>query len=287
MDTTMFDQAKQTSIDLAVQFGPKLLVALILIAFGMIAGKWTAGMTARAIRRFGLEPPLQRLLARLVHVFVVALFAVMALQNIGIQLLPLLAGLGLAGAGVALAMQGVLSNVVAGLTVIFTKPFLVGQYISVVGEEGRVESINLFNTVLSHADRSQVVIPNRKVVGEILHNYGSIRQITVTASVSREADLDGALAAVADILKNSPRVLKEPAPLVLVGLQTPVSIDIQLRPWVSVLDYEPAASDLAQAIVETFRARGIPGPVPRNEVRMLEARTPEMDAHGQALGWVG
>ena len=89
----------------------------------------------------------------------------------------LIAGLGVAGAGVALAMQGVLSNVAAGLTIIFTRPFKVGEYIAIAGVEGRVEEISLFDTVLSHPDRSTVVVPNRKIVGEILHNYGSIRQI--------------------------------------------------------------------------------------------------------------
>ena len=110
------------------------------------------------------------------RVLVVALFAVMALQNLGVELLPLIAGLGVAGAGIALAMQGVLGNIVAGFTIIFTKPFRVGEYISIVGVEGQVESIELFSTRLSHADRSIVVVPNRKIVGEIMHNYGQIRQ---------------------------------------------------------------------------------------------------------------
>jgi small conductance mechanosensitive channel len=101
----------------------------------------------------------------------------MALQNLGIELLPLIAGLGVAGAGIALAMQGVLSNVAAGLTIIFTRPFRVGEYIAIVSVEGEVLDISLFSTVLDAPDLSQVVIPNRKIVGEILHNYGKIRQV--------------------------------------------------------------------------------------------------------------
>ncbi len=73
----------------------------------------------------------------------------MALQNLGVQLLPLIAGLGVAGAGIALAMQGVLSNLVAGLSIILTKPFRVGQYIQVAGVEGQVEQVSLFSTILT------------------------------------------------------------------------------------------------------------------------------------------
>ena len=90
------------------------------------------------LRRLDLEPPVLQLLTRVARVLVVVLFAIMALQNLGVELLPLIAGLGVAGAGIALATQGVLSNMVAGLTIIFTKPYRVGEYISIVGVEGQV-----------------------------------------------------------------------------------------------------------------------------------------------------
>src|SRR5271166_273141 len=143
---------------------------------GIFVGGWVARATARGLHRLNLEPPVLELLTRVARILVLALFAIMALQNLGVELLPLIAGLGVAGAGIALATQGVLSNMVAGLSIIFTKPYRVGEYISIVGVEGQVESITLFNTALLHADRSRIVVPNRKVVGEILHNYGKIRQ---------------------------------------------------------------------------------------------------------------
>src|SRR4029077_15412180 len=110
-------------------------------------------------------PPIRALFTRFVWALCVLLFAIMALQNLGVELLPLGAGLGVAGAGAGLATQGVLSNMVAGLSIIFAKPFRVGEYIAIAGVEGVVESITLFSTTLVHADRSRVVIPNRKVVG--------------------------------------------------------------------------------------------------------------------------
>src|ERR1700693_1964314 len=125
------------------------------------------------------------------------------------ELLPLIAGIGVAGAGIALAMQGVLSNMVAGLTIIFTRPFRVGEYIHIAGVEGSVETIHLFSTTLSHADLSRVVIPNRKIVGEILHNYGQIRQVEVVVGVAYDTDLSRAVAAIREVLEGNPRVLKD------------------------------------------------------------------------------
>src|SRR5689334_8203922 len=190
-----------TITDLALQFGLKVLGAVVILAAGVMAGRWVGGATERGRARLALEPPVRQLLVRIVRVLVLGLFAIMALQNLGVELLPLIAGLGVAGAGIALAMQGVLSNIVAGLTIIFTRPFRVGEYISIVGVEGRVENISLFNTTLSHTDLSRVVVPNRKIVGEILHNYGSIRQVQIMVGVSYDTELSRALAVIHEVLQ--------------------------------------------------------------------------------------
>jgi small conductance mechanosensitive channel len=257
-------------IDLAVRFGPKVLVAVGIIVVGIYAGRWAGRVADRGLSKFHLEPPVRELLVRILRVLVLALFAIMALQNLGVELLPLIAGLGVAGAGIALAMQGVLSNVVAGLTIIFTKPFRVGEYISIVGEEGVVENISLFSTVLSHADQSQVVIPNRKIVGEILHNYGEIRQLDIAVSVAYDTDLDEALAVINELLQANPRALKDPPPLVAVSALAPFSITIAIKPWVSVPDYMQVRGEVNKSVIEAFRSRNIVIPLPQQEVRLLE-----------------
>src|SRR6185436_3752772 len=102
-------------------------------------------------------------------------------------------------------------------TIIFSRPFRVGEYISIVKEEGEVLDISLFTTTLGHADLSKVVIPNRKIVGEILHNYGKIRQLGLEVGVSYDTDIDAALDAVRDVLRANARVLTEPAATVAVS----------------------------------------------------------------------
>lgn len=263
------DQAKGTLLDLAVRFGPKLLVAILILIAGFIVSRWVARWLARALARIELEPPVRILLMRVVRLLVLLLFVIMALQNMGVELLPLLAGLSVAGAAVALATQGVLSNVAAGLTIIFTKPFRVGQYVQIVGVEGQVEAITLFSTTLSHTDRSLIVIPNRKVVGEILHNYGRIRQLDVAVGVAYDTDLSTALAAIQEILRNNPRVLKDPAPFIQTTQLGTSAVVIAVKPWVSVADFGDATGEINKSIVETFRGRGIVIPYPQHEVRLL------------------
>ena len=263
------DQVRRTVIDLAIKFGPKVLVAIIILAAGVFVGRWIGSATDRMLVRMHLEPPVRLLLVRVVKVLVLGLFAIMALQNLGVELLPLIAGLGVAGAGIALAMQGVLGNVVAGLTIIFTRPFRVGEYIAIVGVDGQVENISLFSTTLSHTDRSLVVVPNRKIVGEILHNYGTIRQVQVTVGVAYDTELSHALAVIDEVMQRNPRLLKDPAPVIQVAMLADSSINIAVKPWTSVTDYVVVTGEVNRAIVESFRGRNIVIPFPQQEVRIL------------------
>jgi small conductance mechanosensitive channel len=268
------DQVKATAIDMVLKFGPKVLVAAAIMVAGHFVGRWLGRMFEQLLVRFKLEAPVRSLLVRVAYLIVLVLFAIMALQNLGVELLPLIAGLGVAGAGIALAMQGVLGNIVAGLTIIFTHPFHVGDYISIGNEEGEVLDVTLFATTVGHTDHSRVVIPNRKIVGEILHNYGKIRQLPLSVGVAYSTNIDQALAAIDAILRANPRVLQEPAPVVGVRQLADSSVVISINPWVAVPDYVAALGEINKSVLEAFRAQGIAIPFPQHEVRMLGNAAP-------------
>jgi small conductance mechanosensitive channel len=265
------EQARTTAIDLALKFGPKVLAALLILTIGFLVGRWLAKWLEKGLLHLEMEPPARQLLVRIGRIVVFVLFGIMALQNLGVELLPLIAGRGVAGAGIAFAMQGVLTNLIAGITIIMTKPFRVGEYIGIIGVEGTVDAITLFQTTLTHPDRSHVVVPNRKIVGEILHNYGKIRQLNVTVGVSYDSDVTKALSLVQDVLNTNARVLRDIPPVIAVATLADSSVNIAIKPWVAVTDFGPAAGEVNQAVLETFRARGIAIPFPQREIRMLGA----------------
>lgn len=263
------NQTQGKLIGLAIEFGPRLLTALFILVVGYYVGSWVGRILDKLLVRLELDITLRQLLVRIARVLVLLLFLIMALQNLGVDLLPLIAGLGVAGAGIALAMQGVLSNLAAGLTIIFTRPYRVGEYISIAGEEGLVESVSLFSTTLSHLDLSRVVIPNRKIAGEILHNYGEIRQVNLSVGVAYNTDIGQALAAVDEVLRGNARILREPEPFVQVATLADSSVVIGVKPWVKVPDYPQAIGELNRSLLETFRKQGISIPFPQSEVRLL------------------
>ncbi len=248
-----------------------LFSALVVVVVGFIAARWIGKLTDRWLTSKAMEPPVRMLLVRVARLLVFGMALVIALGTAGMDVTALIAGVGVAGLGIGLAMQGILSNLMAGLTIIFTKPFRFGEYIEIAGVQGQVTNIDLFTTTLLHADHSQIVIPNRKIVGEILHNYGHIRQLDLLVGVAYNTNISGALVIVRGVLTRNARVLKEPAPIVGVTTLADSSISIAIKPWTTVADYGPAQAEIYQAIVEQFHENKIEIPFPQREVRMLTA----------------
>ena len=253
----------------AVQYGLQAAVALGILIGGMMASRGAANFTQQALEKQTLEPPVRLLLVRIVKIIVILFTAMIALQTLGVPIAPLLAGVGVAGVDVGLALQGVLSNVMAGLSIIFSKPYKVGEHISLLGVHGDVLVIDIFTTTLMHADHSRVLIPNRKIVGEILHNFGVIRQLHLTVPLSHRVKIDDALAHVKDILQQHPLVLKDPAPSVGVSSLGESSIALAVEPWAAVTNYNVVQGELNTLILERFRTHGIELPSSRHDVHLV------------------
>ena len=254
-----------------IRFGFQVLGAVLVFALGALVARWAGGFAHQWLEHHDMEPPVRMLLVKTIQVLILVFTTMAALGQLGVQIAPLLAGVGVAGLGMGLALQGVLTNVIAGLSIIFTKPYRVGEHISILGVQGDVVTIDLFSTTLIHPDRSRVVIPNRKIVGEILHNFSNIRQLHLAVSVAYSTNLTEALAVLRAILASNSGVLKDPAPAVGISQLGDSGITISIDPWVSVADFGRVQGELNQAFVERFHSAHIQIPRPQREVRMLPA----------------
>jgi len=254
-----------------VDHGMQILTALVLMGIGVFIARWVGNLLHRWLRLRAYDEPVSNLIVKVVKLLIIGFIGVMSLGQMGVQITPLIAGIGVAGVGVSLAMQGILGNLVAGLTIIFSKPFTIGEYIELLGVYGQVTDIALFSTTLQHTDNSRVIVPNRKIVGEILHNYGHIRQLDLTATIGYGADLTRALAIVSNILQQNPMVLTEPAPVVGIAALHESSIALAIRPWVKVEDFVAAQAAIYQAVIENFRDEKIEIPIPRRDIHFLNS----------------
>jgi small conductance mechanosensitive channel len=263
---------KTTLVEFAVRYGLQILGALVIVFVGVkVAGYLGVMLDKWLERRAALDVSLRNLLVRGLKFVVVGTTLVIAAEKIGVPVASLIAGLGVAGVGIGLAMQGVLSNLVAGMTIFFLKPFRVGEYIDILKEHGEVVDITLFSTTLRHTDQSLIVIPNRQIAGEILHNYGMKRQLDIRIGIAYAADIGKAIDLARQTVLADERVLKDPAPLIGVRELSDSALTVSVRPWVPVADYEEALLDLHRALVEAYRSSNIEIPFPQREIRVLNA----------------
>ena len=261
---------KDLTMELLLRYGFQVLAAFAILAVGFLVARWLGGLADQRFQKQQMEPPMRILLVRVIRILVLIMAFVVALDKFGFSIAPLVAGIGVAGIGLGFALQGVLGNLMAGLTIIFTKPFRVGEYIEINNVRGDVAAIELSTTTLIQGDLSLVIVPNRKIVGEILHNFGTMRQLTLTIRVPHTVDLNAALLAARQVVAQSARVLKDPAPSVGIAAVDDTGIKIAAWAWVRVVDVVPAEPELYQSLVEAFRARGIGVPASAHEVRLLE-----------------
>src|SRR6266508_2309742 len=249
---------KELTMDLLLRYGFQVLGAIAILAVGLLVARWLGGVADQRFQKQHMEPPMRILMVRVIRILVLVMAFVVALDKFGFSIAPLVAGIGVAG------------NVMAGLTIIFTKPFRVGEYIEINNVRGEVTAIELSTTTLVQVDLSRVVVPNRKIVGEIVHNFGTMRMLTLTVRVPHNVDLNAALQAAGQVAAQSARVLKDPAPSAGIDSLDDTGIKIAVWAWVRVTDVFSAEPDLYQSLVEAFRARGIGVPVSAHELRLLE-----------------
>src|SRR3954471_5747043 len=273
--------ARQEAINFVIRYGFQIIGALFILAGGFILAKWVGNLVMRTLMRREMEPPVRTLIVRIVRLMIFVMTMVIALDRFGVPVTTLVTGIGVAGVGIGLALQGVLGNLVAGLFIIVAKPFRVGEYIELLGVQGEVRTIELFSTILLHPDRSRVVIPNRKIVGEILHNFGAMRQLPLKFSVSYDTNLSQAMALIREVVVNHPRVIKDPAPAVGISDFGESAINIAVGPWVAVKDYGAAMGELNQSIYQRLIDAKIAIPFPQHEIRILNDAIPFQQAQAK------
>ncbi len=260
--------AKDITLDLIIRYGFQILGAAIILIVGFLLARWVANLTDRGLQTRVKEPPTRLLIVRCARILVLMLTLLVAIDKLGFQIAPLVAAIGVAGVGLGFAFHGVLANIIAGLSIVFTRPYRVGEYIELLGVHGQVLTIELFSTTLVQLDQSRVIIPNHKVVGEILHNYGTIKQLELKVGIAYGANLEEALDVAKQVVAANPRVLKEPAALIGISELADSSVTLSILPWVAVADMIAARAGLYQAIVERFRASKIDIPFPVREVHL-------------------
>lgn len=254
MDTK--DIAEQTSMlwKLMLEYAPPVIGALVVLFAGWTIANWARRLVESALARTKVDATLKPVIASVVRYIVLALTLMVVLQQFGVQTASLVALLGTIGLAIGLALQGTLSNVAAGLMLLFLRPFEVGNHVEAGGAEGIVLGIDLFHTNLRTTDGVDIVIPNSSILSGTIKNMSAFpeRIINTTVSLPAGTNAGKALNAIREVLAAQPAIVRETENSVSIKSLAGGGAEIQISAWVRNEDYRDAKTALLLAIKERF-----------------------------------
>jgi small conductance mechanosensitive channel len=256
--------------ELLTVYGLRIIAALAIFVIGRWVAKGLRSLLGRVMAKNGVDETLTTFVCNLSYVALLVFVIVAALNQLGIQTASFIAVIGAAGLAVGLALQGSLSNFAAGVLMIIFRPFKVGDYVEGGGTAGTVEEIQIFVTQLKTPDNKTIIVPNAKMMSDNIVNYSTkgTRRVDMTFGIGYGDDIDKARQVIMRIIEKDTRVMKDPAPVVLLSELADSSVNFAVRFWTSAGDYWGAYFDTMEAVKKHFDAENISIPFPQRDVHV-------------------
>lgn len=249
--------------------GMQVAINVALAALILVVGFMISGAVARTIRKIpDRNPRLDRTLANffasMAKWSILAVVIIAVLTRFGVETTSLVAALGAVTLAIGFALQGTLSNVAAGVMIVFFRPYKIGDFVEVAGTSGSVKDVTLFYTELSTPDNKQIIVPNGQAWGDVITNYSAHanRRVDFVFSAGYNDDIDKVVSVIRSTFEADARVLKDPALFVEVGAHGASSVDYVVRAWVQASDYWGLHFDMNKQVKIAFDEAGIEIPYP-------------------------
>lgn len=261
----------------------RIAVALLIALVGLWLARLLSRGLDRVMTRAGLDLILRDFLRTLAYAIGLVVVFVAALDALGVPTTSMLAVLGAAGLAIGLALKDSLSNIASGVMLIVLRPFRAGDVVQIAGQEGIVERVGIFQTVLRAYQNHDITLPNSEVTTSPIVNFTARgeRRVDVAVGIGYGDDLRHAREVLLGIARANDKVLDAPETDVLVTGLGESSVDLVLRAWVKTPDFVLASSELNEAIHRDFARAGVSIPFPQRDLHVYHH-----DADGRPLAQV-
>ncbi len=245
-----------------------LVILLILVVAEVLIALLKKVLTKALAKSRKLSLLMQRLLIKVLLGLAQVVTVMIILDRLGVNLAPIIAGLGVTGFILGFAFQETIGNFLAGAMIAINAPFRIGDYIEVGGLSGSVKDMDFMSVTLATPDNKRVVMANKLIWGHAIVNYSytETRRIEMGVSIAYDADVAKAKDLIRSILGSYPEILEEPKPVVEVMKLGDSSVDLVVRPWTAPGDYWSVYFRFQQEVLETFRKEGIEIPFPQLDI---------------------
>jgi len=267
--TTIMEKVVAIGLD----YGPKLLGAILLLVVGLWIIKGIGRWLARLMGKANIDDSLRPFLRTLVTALLKTLLIISVLVMIGIEMTSFIAILAAAGLAVGMALSGTLQNFAGGVMILLFRPFKVGDFIDALGYKGSVKEIQIFNTILTTPDNVTIILPNGGLSGSAMTNYStqSTRRVDMTFGIGYDDDIDKAREILKNLIASDERILKDPEPFIAVSELADSSVNFVVRVWAKASDYWGVFFDMQENVKKKFDDKGVSIPFPQTDVHVHQA----------------
>ena len=256
--------------ELLISIGVNLAIAIAVIVIGF----WVANKLSKTVRKVltkkNTDLSLVGFLSSLTSTGLKILVLVTAITQLGVEMTSFIAILGAAGFAIGMAFSGTLANFAGGVMILFFKPFKIGDYVNMQGEEGTVKEVLIFNTILSTIDNKIVILANGAVANGTIVNYTKAenRRVDWSFGIAYGDDLKAAKELLNKFIEEDSRILKTPESFVGLGELGDSSVNITTRAWVNQEDYWDVFFHMNERVYTEFEAAGLSIPFPQMDVHV-------------------
>lgn len=255
---------------MVLEYLPRLALALVTLVAGLWLIKQLIKFLSRLMEARKVDESLRPFFRTLISVVLKVLLIISVMGMIGIEMTSFIALLGAIGISIGMALSGSLQHFAGGILLLIYKPFKKGDFIEAQGHKGTVRELRIFNTVLNTLDNKIVFIPNGPLSTGTVVNYNTepTRRLDLVYGIDYNSDLDKAKKVLDTIIRNYPRILKDPPHVIGVKELAANSVNLEIRVWLDTADVIDAGFYLNEAVKKEFDREGISIPFPQMDVHI-------------------
>lgn len=276
-ELAQLQQVYQVIVEFLVNYSFQLLGALLIFLLGLWLSNKAANWTSNKLRQHNIDITLSGFVSNLIRLFIIAMVIIICLGKLGISVTPMIAAIGAASLGAGLAVQGMLSNYAAGITIIVTRPFVVGNTITVKEITGQVADIHLGMTTLTNEEGEQITIPNKHIIGEILHNSFANKLVELKLNIDFATEPNRVIPLIEEVLTSFSAVDKAQPVQVGINNFTDAGLELGIRYWIPTASYYQDKYRINLAIWNVLQHANIKIASPIRTIKLLNSAS-EIDA---------
>lgn len=267
-----FNEIWSQLLSSGIDLGLKILVAILVYWVGKFLIDLLYKVVKNTLERRNVDASINSFVLSLIRMVMMFVLIITIIGVLGINTSSFVALFASAGVAIGMALSGTLQNFAGGVMILLFKPYKVGDWIEAAGVSGGVTEIQIFNTILATADNKTIIIPNGKLSNDMIINYSKAgtRRIDWAFNISYGDDFDKAKSVLTQFINEDKRILKDPAPAILLDKLADSSVQIALRCWVDGANYWDVLFEMNERVYKEFGQNGLKFPFPQMDVHITK-----------------